>query len=86
MPAPGGEDHAGRIAYLVLNRASDPISIDVGIPSMGYDGPEWGVSDGNHRLAAAIFRGDDTILADIDGEIEWIAECFGLALETVLAD
>lgn len=58
--------HAGRIAYLVLNPASDPISVDVGIPSMGCF-PSWGIDDGNHRLSAAIVRGDETILVNFSG-------------------
>ena len=83
---PGGKDHAGRIAYLVRNPALDPIAVDVGIPSLGYPGPAWGVLDGNHRLAAAAFRGDDTIEAEVDGEVAWIAECFGVSREQVMAD
>lgn len=27
-------DHAGRIAYLVLHEATDPVHIDAGIPAM----------------------------------------------------
>lgn len=86
VPTPGGKDHAGRIAYLVRNPAQDAIAIDVGIPSLGYSGPAWGIVDGNHRLAAAAFRGDAEILADVDGEVDWIAECFHLSRETVMTD
>lgn len=75
---PDGEDHAGRIAYLVRNRASDPISIDVGCPALGYWGPKWMVVDGNHRLAAAIYRGDFTISALVDGQLDWALELFGV--------
>lgn len=75
---PDGEDHAGRIAYLVRNRASDPISIDVGCPALGYWGPKWMVVDGNHRLAAAIYRGDLTISALVDGQLDWALELFGV--------
>lgn len=61
-------NHIERIAYLVLNFDHSPIEIDVGVPSLGCC-PEWIVEDGNHRLAAAIFRGDDSILATCSGEV-----------------
>jgi len=75
---PDGEDHAGRIAYLVRHRATDPISLDVGCPALGYWGPPWMVVDGNHRLAAAIFRGDLTISALVDGQLDWAFELLGV--------
>lgn len=59
--------HVGRIAYLVKHPATDPISIDVGIPSLGMT-VAWQIDDGNHRLSAAIVRGDKTILAVFSGE------------------
>lgn len=60
-PLPGNEgDHAGRIAYLVVNPADDPIDLDVGVPELGCD-VDWPVVDGNHRLAAALFREDRDI-------------------------
>ncbi|EVT82546.1 hypothetical protein Z046_32460 [Pseudomonas aeruginosa VRFPA09] len=39
------------------------------------------VTDGNHRLAAAIFRGDATIPALVDGELEHAFELFGVDCE-----
>lgn len=78
---PDSDDHAGRIAFLVENPAKDPILIDVGCPSLGYWGPNWMVTDGNHRLAAAIFRGDSTIPALVDGELEHAFELFGVDCE-----
>lgn len=59
--------HAERIAWLVLYPAEDPIEIDVGVPILGYHIP-WPVLDGNHRLAAAIFRKDLTILVAPAGQ------------------
>lgn len=76
-PLPGGTDHAARIAFLVDNQASEPISIDVGVPSM--TAAAWPILDGNHRVAAAIFRGDLTIDAEISGCIDHICELFGLS-------
>lgn len=78
VSVPGTEDHAGRIAYLVENPASDPIAVDVGCPSLGYDGPDWPYIDGNHRLVAAIYRGDALIAADVDGEVGHATELFGV--------
>jgi hypothetical protein len=65
--------HIERIAYLVVNYNNEPINIDVGIPSLGY-GIEWPVIDGNHRLAAAIFRGEKSIAAYCSGELDLIQQ------------
>ncbi|MBM5458724.1 hypothetical protein H8F21_14240 [Pseudomonas sp. P66] len=80
-PLPDGDDHPARIAYLVLNPASDPIQLDIGCPSLGYWGPSWPVVDGNHRLAAAIYRKDDSIPALVDGELEHAFELFQVDCE-----
>lgn len=64
---------AGRIAYLVTNGWGDPIELDVGVPALGCH-VSWLVDDGNHRLAAAIFRGDATILSNISGSVSHAAE------------
>lgn len=67
------DDPAGRIAYLVLNKAEDPIEIDVG--SLGCFN-EWIIIDGNHRFAAALLRGDPEILCHISGEAAYIEHFF----------
>jgi len=76
VPVPisdGKEIHAGRIAWLVINGWNeDPIDIDVGVPGFG-DVLEI-VQDGNHRLAAAILRGDDFIPVECSGDEELINE------------
>lgn len=53
------ENHVKRIAYLVVNKDIKPISLLINM-----DGTIR-CSDGNHRLAAAIYRGDETIEASI---------------------
>ena len=63
--------HAERIAYLVLHQDTAPIQIDVGIPSLGYY-PTHLITDGNHRLGAAFYRGDETIMVEFCGELEVI--------------
>lgn len=68
-------DHAGRIAYLVQNMASDPISVDVGAPDLGCH-VEWPVVDGNHRLAAALYRGDATLAVSWSGSENFFREQF----------
>ncbi len=77
---PGGTDHAGRIAYLVVNEAVDAIEVDVGIPVLNYR-PTWMVLDGNHRLAAAIFAGREVIRADVAGQLDYATELFGVDCE-----
>jgi len=39
---------------------------------------DWLVVDGNHRFAAAIYRGDEWILADVAGELDYAFELFGV--------
>lgn len=68
------EEHAERIAFYVVNGwENETIHIDVGCPSFGFC-PDWIVLDGNHRLAAAIFREDKQIRCDISGECKTIDE------------
>lgn len=62
------KDHIERIAHLVVIPDPTPIVIDVGIPVLGAPN-SWIVQDGNHRLAAAIYRCDETIEAEIYGQI-----------------
>lgn len=69
--------HANRIAYLIRKGWSDAIEIDVGIPSLGYS-PEWMIIDGNHRLAAAIYRKDKSILATVGGCLDYALKLFGV--------
>lgn len=56
------EYHSARIAYLVRYPTNDPISIFIGGPTF------CNLSDGNHRLSAAIVRGDESILVELDGD------------------
>lgn len=65
--------HARRIAYLVVHHSPKPIDIDLGVPSMGCI-VDHIVIDGNHRLAAAFYRGAEFIRASIAGEEGCIKE------------
>jgi len=70
-------DHVGRIAYFAVNGWADAIQIDVGIPSLGCH-IDWMITDGNHRFAAAMYRGDHTILAQVSGCLEYALHLFGI--------
>jgi hypothetical protein len=70
------EDHIARIAYLAITGWTDPIEVDVGIPHMNC-WVDWPVTDGNHRLAAAIARGDEFILASVAGCCSYMREVLG---------
>lgn len=52
-------DHARRIAYLIIYPDNKPITIF-------KRETKWPIKDGNHRLAAAIYRGDKYI------DVNWI--------------
>lgn len=78
--------HVARIAWLVRNRDATPIEVEVGCPSIGgfthfaqMGGCE--VSDGNHRLAAAVIRGDNRIVVSPGGELDYFEELFPQAIE-----
>ena len=70
------EDHIARIAHLAAYGWDAPIEVDVGIPSMDC-WVDWPVTDGNHRFAAAIARGDSLILASVAGSCDYMEELFG---------
>jgi len=70
-------DHIGRIAYLAVNGWTDAISIDVGVPTLGGF-VDWMIQDGNHRFAAALYRGDPDILATVDGDVNYAHTLFGV--------
>lgn len=70
--------HAGRIAWLVVERHDDPIEIDIGFPELGQH-PRNGLFDmidGHHRLAAAEIRGDRLIRVAYAGQCDRMAEIF----------
>lgn len=62
--------HVRRIAFFVHYGWTQPIMVDVGVP--GYYAPDYPVSDGNHRLAAAIIRGEAFIQASVAGDVDLI--------------
>ena len=68
--------HEARIAWLVKHGHEDTIQLDVGVPSLGCH-VNWIVIDGNHRLAAAIYRGDETIDCTIGGDLCYADEILG---------
>lgn len=68
--------HIERIAYLAVHGWDASVDIDVGVPSLGCI-VRWPVQDGNHRLAAAIVRGDESIQAEVGGDIRYANELFG---------
>ena len=62
--------HASRVKWFVENGWDDPILIDVGVPCLGYN--EKTIIDGNHRLAAAIYKKYKSILCLVDGELDLV--------------
>ncbi len=76
------EKHIARVAYLVVHGWRDPITIDVGVPEIASRRiGHWFVPDGNHRVAAAIYRKDATILAMVDGSLREAYNLFGVDCE-----
>jgi hypothetical protein len=72
-------DHAARIAWFVVSPPEDPIEIDVGIPSVCCH-VDWIITDGNHRTAAAIYREDEYIPANVSGCVSYAYELFGVRI------
>lgn len=67
--------HARRVAYLVVYPSSMPISIDVGIPQMGFR-PKYLIFDGCHRLAAAIHASQKEIAVSYSGSTAVFKQMF----------
>lgn len=65
------ESHVHRVAFFVVNGWTDAVDMDLGCPSLGYHSP-WPIQDGNHRFAAAVYLGHQTIRANLEGETGWI--------------
>ena len=70
------QDHVRRIAWLVVHGWNDAIEIDVGAPDLGWIVP-WPLTDGNHRLAAARYRGATTILCSVGGQVDYAERMLG---------
>ncbi len=68
--------HARRIANLIKNGWSQAIDLDVGIPSLRFH--PFVVTDGMHRLCAAIITGETVIKAEVSGDIDYAFELFGV--------
>lgn len=77
-PDAAAEQHIGRILYLARHGGSDPIEIDVGIPSLHCSGPQWPVTDGNHRLWAATLRSETMIDVYVTGQLDHAQRLLGL--------
>ncbi len=70
--------HAKRVAHFVLNDWDGTIEVDIGVPSLrAYS--DWPVQDGNHRLAAAIFKGTKKVPIAFSGSIAYAEKIFGKA-------
>jgi hypothetical protein len=80
------EAHVGRGLYLARRGWGDPIELDVGVPCLGYAGPRWPLMDGNHRLWAAILRGDEAIEVDVAGQVDHAAKLLGVSEADILSD
>lgn len=86
-PVPGdglAEAHVGRMLNLARHGWEDPIELDVGVPSLGYAGPRWPLTDGNHRLWAAALRGDEVIEVDVAGQVDHAATLLGVSEAAIL--
>ena len=74
--------HIKRIAYLVIKPDASPIRINIGSPE-NNDIPKNILEDGFHRLAAAIYRKDTNILADLKGSEKALHSLFGMNEKTL---
>jgi len=71
--------HIERVAYFVVHGWSDPIDLDVGVPSLGCH-IVWVIQDGNHRFYAAVIRGSKSILATLSGDLNHAQEVLGIRI------
>jgi hypothetical protein len=68
--------HVERIAWLVSQKQpwEGTVVVDVDAAMRG----QWGILYGNHRVAAAIYRGDATIKCRVHGHLEDAEVLFGI--------
>lgn len=71
------ERHVERVAWFVVHGWEDPITIDVDMAR--HD--DWMIDDGNHRFAAAIYRGDETIEALVYGQVDYAERLLGITIQ-----
>lgn len=71
--------HIERVAYFVVHGWTDPIDIDVGVPSLGCY-ISWMILDGNHRFYAAVIRNDLSILSTLSGDLNHAREILGVQI------
>lgn len=69
--------HIERVAYFVVNGWTDPIDLDVGVPSLGCY-ISWMILDGNHRFYAAVIRNDLAIHSTLSGDLNYAQEILGV--------
>lgn len=69
------DEHIARVAYLAVegwdNRFSPVLDVDA----------FWPIDDGNHRVCAAVVRGDEYIEMIIVGSLKNTEELLGISLE-----
>jgi len=71
--------HVSRIAYLLRHPfVMDDDDYPTFSPS-NYNNGSHPLLDGNHRYAAAVIRGDDFFIVDIDGDLDEAEDMFGIA-------
>lgn len=80
------EQHIGRICYLAKYGWCDPIEMDVGVPCLGYLGPSWPVTDGNHRLWAATIRRDYFMDVNVTGQVDRAVQLLGIPEREITRD
>lgn len=68
------KQHEERIAFLVIHPSSKPIAVEFPY----RDQESFKIEDGNHRLAAAIFRGDDNIAIQLGGFLNNSVKAIGV--------
>ena len=60
--------HLGRIRWLMEHGWTDAITVEIGdTPTSVWC---WGILDGNHRVVAAILRGDERIDVELSGWLD----------------
>lgn len=79
------EQHIQRIAWLSTYGWEKAVEVDVGVPSQGCV-PFWPLLDGNHRLAAAVVRGDTYVLSSVSGDIDYAHSLFGVDVSEAASD
>jgi len=76
--------HIGRVAFLMQAGWRDAIELEFPVPGLAYARMTWLITDGNHRMAAALLRNDAYVLVSVFGHLRSAARALGVSESSLI--